>query len=99
MEREIIALAGSSPLPKPVERIQNGDDCESPTIRASIVNMNGSLHSSPAKQIAAQVKETVAPYQALPVDGRIITEHLTAALPVFNPEDYTQEVSCRIIDP
>ena len=76
----------------PVERLENGDASTSENgLGRSPVRLSTRLES-----FKQQKDQTVAPYQALPVQGPIvnITEHLTSALDVVEPErGGTTEVS------
>ena len=96
MESEIMALAGSSPLPVPIEIPANGKDRWISLDQAS----SRILGSSPPVGISPRgasppVLAPVAPYQALPVTPSIITEHLTPALDVIDHTQLTPEASAH----
>lgn len=95
MEKEILSLSASSKLPVPLERQLKGTRLQSDEKE----NGNEAHELQSTNRIAAAngSHEAVAPYQALPVIGRTITEHLTPPLPVLNAEEFTQEVIQRII--
>lgn len=48
--------------------------------------------AAPAARTAACSSEPVAPYQALPVSGDLITHNITPALPVIEGNELSQEV-------
>ena len=77
----------------PVERLANGDATASEPQRS-----HEPLRVSLPDALRQQKSQSVAPYQALPVQGPIvsITEHLTPALDVIEPESgETTEVWCE----
>ena len=82
---EAVALASSLPLPAPA-----GDAEESlrrfPAKRQS-------LKSDSSKHLTTQTStDNVAPYQALPVQGSLISLNYTPALAVLEPDNMRKEV-------
>lgn len=76
----------------PIERLANGDATTSEPQRS-----HEPLRISLPDALRKQKSQSVAPYQALPVQGPIvnITEHLTPALDVIEPESgEVTEVRC-----
>lgn len=67
----------------PVERLSNGDATASEPLRH-----HEPLRISLPDALRQQKSQSVAPYQALPVQGPVIniTEHLTPALDVIEPQ-------------
>lgn len=83
MESEIIALSTSGALPIPV----HGPRGESPPSTPLL----GGSPSGLSPRVSG-----IAPYQALPVTAQAITEHLTAALPIIEHQNLSQEVKSRL---
>ena len=85
---EAVALASSLPLPAPA-----GDDADESLRR--FPSKRQSLKNHTSKHLATQTStDNVAPYQALPVQGPLISLNYTPALAVLEPDHLRKEV-CR----
>ena len=82
---EAVALASSLPLPAPA-----GDVEES---LRRFPSKRQSLKSNSSKHLTTQTStDHVAPYQALPVQGPLISLNYTPALAVLEPDNMRKEV-------
>lgn len=82
---EAVALASSLPLPAPA-----GDVEES---LRRFPSKRQSLNSNSSRHLTTQTStDHVAPYQALPVQGPLISLNYTPALAVLEPDNMRKEV-------
>ena len=82
-----VLLASELSLPEPVDREGDG----SVPLEAEGGSPRAQLHARSFRRVQ---KAAVTPYQALPVQGPLvtITHHLTPALPVVEPGSATRQV-------
>lgn len=92
LNSEIIQLTGNLPLPELNVKRQPSDSLDGDPVSVSSGEQEPSFMRPNKLQGASPRKGDGGPYQALPVTGELITQHLTPALSVLDLSECTADV-------